>query len=160
MKIRKPTPDDQVKAAALLRQAFPRSTYETQLFKKLHDNNKIMHEWVCIHRHAVTAYIAFSNAYDGEQVCGLHLAPMAVQPQMQNQGIGSELAHFSLRQTGIKESTIFVLGEPRFFQKFGFQQCLQPICPFATKKAHFLSLRNTPSHEYTIGYEREFKTGR
>ena len=97
------------------------------------------------------------HAYDGEAVCGLHLGPLAVQPQMQNQGIGSELLRFSLRQTGVQESAIFVLGDPGFYQKFGFQPCLQPNSSFATKKAHFLSLRNLPSHEYRVGYEREFK---
>lgn len=160
MKIRKLTADDFVKASALLRQVFPRSRYEAQLVEKLHDNNKIVHEWVCIHRHLVTAYIAFSNAFDGAKICGLHLAPLAVQPQMQNQGIGSELLAFSLRQEGIKESPIFVLGEPKFYQKFGFQRCTQPVCPFDKNNAHFLSIRNTPTHEYTVGYEREFKIGR
>ena len=157
MKIRKPADDDQVKAAALLRQAFPHSTYVAQLFEKLHAGKKVVHEWVCIHRHTVTGYIAYTHAYDGEAVCGLHLGPLAVQPQMQNQGIGSELLRFSLRQTGIRESSIFVLGDPGFYQKFGFQPCLQPSSPFATKKAHFLSLRNVSSHVYIVGYEREFK---
>jgi putative acetyltransferase len=160
MKIHKLTPDDYVKASALLRQAFPRSRYEAQLFEKLHENKKIVHQWVCIHRHSVIAYIAFSKAFDGAKVCGLHLAPLAVQPQMQNQGIGSELLRFSLRQEGIKESAIFVLGDPKFYQKFGFVRCAQPVCPFDKNNAHFLSIRNNPTHEYRVGYEREFKINR
>lgn len=157
MKIRTLIPDDYVKTSALLRQAFPRSQYEAKLFEKLHENKKIAHEWVCIHRHAVIAYIAFSNAFDGAKICGLHLAPIAVQPQMQNLGIGAELLRFSLRQEGIKESTIFVLGDPKFYQKFGFLRCVLPLCPFDKKNAHFLSIRNNTTHKYTVGYEREFK---
>ena len=116
-----------------------------------------MHEWVCIHRNTVIAYIAFSKAFDGPKVCGLHLAPMAVKPEMQNQGIGSELLRFSLRQDGIRESTVFVLGNPGFYRKFGFESCTMPICPFDKNNSHFLSIRNAASHQYTVGYEPEFK---
>lgn len=158
MKIRPLTPEDYPKAAALLQQAFPRSRHELQRFEKLHANKKVLHEWVCIHRNMVTAYIAFSKAFEGGRVCGLHLAPLAVNPQMQNQGIGSELLRFALRQDVIKESTIFVLGDRTFYEKFGFELCVQPLCPFAQNNAHFLSIRNHASHQYTVGYEREFKT--
>jgi putative acetyltransferase len=157
MKIRTLTPDTSAKASALLRQAFPRSRYEAQLFEKLHNNNKIMHDWVCIHRNTVIAYIAFSKAFDGTKVCGLHLAPLAVKPEMQNQGIGSELLRFSLRQDVIRESTVFVLGAPVFYRKFGFEPCTMPICPLDKNNAHFLSIRNAASHQYTVGYEPEFK---
>jgi putative acetyltransferase len=157
MKIRKLTPDDYVKVSALLQQAFPRSRYEVRLVEKLRQNRKIVQEWVCIHRNTVIAFIAFSNAFDGANVCGLHLAPLAVKPQMQNQGVGSELLRFALRQEIIKDNTIFVLGDPDFYRKFGFEPCDVPICPFDKNNAHFLSIRNTPSHEYTVGYEREFK---
>ena len=157
MKIRPLTPELHPKVAALLQQAFPRSRYEVNLFDKLHKNGRLLHEWVCLHRDTVTAYIAFSNAYDGAKVCGLHLAPLAVKPQMQNQGIGSELLRFALRQEIIKESTLFVLGNPAFYQKFGFEHCALPLCPFDKGNAHFLSLRNNPTHSYTVGYEPEFK---
>ena len=159
MKIRKLTPDTYAKASALLRQAFPRNGYEVQLFKKLHDKNKVMHEWVCIHRNTVIAYIAYSRAFDGAKVCGLHLAPLAVKPEMQHQGIGSELLRFSLRQDVIRESAIFVLGKPDFFRKFGFEPCTTPTCPLDKNNAHFLSIRNTAPRQYTVGYEPEFKTG-
>lgn len=157
MKIRPLTPEQYPKAAALLQQAFPRSRKEAQLFDTLHHKGRVLHEWVCLHRDTVTAYIAFSNAFDGTRVCGLHLAPLAVKPQMQNQGIGSELLRFALRQEVIKENTIFVLGNPALFLRFGFERCALPLCPLAKGNAHFLSLRNTPTHPYTVGYEPEFK---
>ena len=156
MKIRKLTAENYAKASALLRQAFPGSTYEVNLFETLHQNGKAMHEWVCIHSHTIIAYIAFSNAYNGTAVCGLHLAPLAVKPDFQNQGIGAELLRFALRQAVIKENTIFVLGDPRFYQKFGFDPCAIPVCPFDKKNAHFLSLRNTADRLFTVGYESEF----
>lgn len=144
----------------MLLQAFSPSKYEVQLFENLHKKERDLHEWVCIHRDAVIAYIAFTNAYDGKQVCGLHLAPLAVKPQMQREGIGSELLGFSLRQDDIKENTIFVLGNPKFYQRFGFERCANPICPFDKNNSHFLSIRNDITRLYTVGYEPEFRTKR
>lgn len=160
MKIRPLTPEQHPKVAALLQQAFPRSRQEVNLFDTLHKKGRVLHEWVCLHRDTVTAYIAFSNAYDGKKICGLHLAPLAVKPQMQHQGIGSELLRFALRQGVIKDNTLFVLGNPAFFRKFGFERCALPLCPFDKGNAHFLSLRNTAPREYIVGYEPEFKAKR
>src|SRR6266571_5377764 len=55
---------------------------------------------------------AFPRAYHGSDICGLHLAPMAVAPEFQKQGVGAELLRFALRQEAIKSQTLFVLGEP------------------------------------------------
>jgi putative acetyltransferase len=156
MKIRKLTSENYAKVSALLGQAFPDSTYEVQLVEKLHKNGKTMHEWVCIHTNRIIAYIAFSNAYNGSDVCGLHLAPLAVKPEFHKQGIGSELLRFALRQTVIKGNTIFVLGPPIFYRKFGFDSCATPICPFDKKNAHFLSIRNNTHSQFTVRYESEF----
>ncbi|MBC8316265.1 MAG: N-acetyltransferase [Desulfobulbaceae bacterium] len=156
MKIRQLTPENYGKAYALLRQAFPRSTYEVRLVENFHKNGTAVHEWVCIHRNTIIAYIAFSNAYNGSRVCGLHLAPLAVKPEFQKQGIGSELLRFALRQDIIKENTLFVLGNPGFYTKFGFEHCALPVCPFDKNNAHFLSIRNKAASPFTVGYESEF----
>ncbi|MBU1417136.1 MAG: N-acetyltransferase [Proteobacteria bacterium] len=156
MKIRKLTPENYAKASALLLQAFPGSTYEKQLVDNFHNNGKTVHEWVCVHTNRIIAYIAFSNAYDGSAVCGLHLAPLAVNPEFQRQGVGTELLLFALRQDVIKANTIFVLGDPRFYTKFGFEPCATPICPFDKNNAHFLSIRNNTTRRFTVGYENEF----
>ena len=156
MKIQKVTIDHRPKVYALLQRAFPGSTYEADLIKKLHENNKPIHEWVCIHTNKVIAYIAFSNAYHGSQTCGLHLAPMAVAPDFQKQGVGSELLRYALRQEPIKEQPLFVLGEPGYYRRFGFEPCSQPVCPFDKNNSHFLSIRNPGSQNFTVGYEPEF----
>jgi putative acetyltransferase len=130
MKIRKPTKEIRNKVAAMLGSAFPKSQYEKKLVEAFHENDTPIHEWTCIHINKVIAYVAFSNAYDGDTVCGLHLAPLAVAPQFQGQGFGAELLKFALRQEVIKETPLFVLGNPKFYQKFGFKHCTSPICPF------------------------------
>ncbi|WP_432823443.1 GNAT family N-acetyltransferase [Trichloromonas sp.] len=157
MKIQKVTKDHQAKVYALLRRAFPGSDYEAGLVQKFHENGTPLHEWVCIHTNKAIAYIAFSNAYHGSDLCGLHLAPMAVTPEFQMQGVGSELLNFALRQEEIKSQTLFVLGEPGFYKKFGFAPCQVPVCPFDKNNAHFLSLRNANSSHFIVGYEPEFQ---
>jgi len=159
MKIRKLTPDVYDKASALLKQAFPGSHYEERLVGNLHKNNKTIYDWVCIHTNKVVAYIAFSNAYNGAEVCGLHLAPLAVKPEFQHQGIGSELVNFALRQSIIQRSTLYVSGKPEFYTKFGFQSCANPVCPCTKNNKNFLSIRNDGSVQFTVGYEPEFAIG-
>ena len=156
MKIQKVSADNQAKVYALLRQAFPGSNYEATLVEKLHQNKRPIHDWVCIHRNKAIAYIAFSNAFHGNLLCGLHLAPMAVAPDLQKQGIGTELLNFALRQAEIKSQPLFVLGKPAYYKKFGFEPCQHPVCPFDKNNRHFLSLRNPSKHSFTIGYEAEF----
>ena len=158
MKIQKVTPENRPKVYALLQRAFPDSNYEVLLVQKFHENNRPIHEWICIHTNKVIGYVAFSLAYNGNQLCGLHLAPMAVAPDFQKQGIGSELLRFALRQEAIKSQTLFVLGEPAYYARFGFEPCSQPICPFDGGNAHFLSMRNSTTISFEVGYEPEFKT--
>jgi putative acetyltransferase len=157
MKIQKVPIENRAKVYALLQRAFPGSDYEAGLVRKLHENGRPVHEWVCIHVNKVIAYIAFSHAFHGSEICGLHLAPMAVAPDFQRQGVGTELLRFALRQETINSQTLFVLGEPGYYKRFGFEQCSLPICPFDTNNAHFLSMRNTITTNFVVGYEPEFK---
>ena len=156
MKIRQLTADNHSRATALLKQTFPGSSYEVRLVEKFHKNNLPVHEWVCLHINKIVAYIAFSRAFNGSSVCGLHLAPLAVKPEFQGQGIGSELIRFALRQEMIREQTLFVLGDTGFYQRFGFNACTNPTCPFTKNNEHFLSIRNTIKEPFTVGYESVF----
>jgi putative acetyltransferase len=156
MKIQKLTAENRPKVYALLQRAFPYSSEEVELVQKLHEHGRPLHEWVCLHTNKVIAYIAFSNAYQGSEVCGLHLAPMAVSPDFQGRGVGSELLRFALRQETIKSQPLFVLGEPGYYRRFGFEPCSQPVCPFDRNNAHFLSMRSSPAISFFVGYEPEF----
>ncbi len=156
MKVREVGSELQPKTIALLRQAFPGSSHEVCLVEKLRGNGRNIHEWACIHTGKVIAHIVFTNAYNGKEVCGLHLAPLAVKPEFQRQGVGSELLRFALRQEAVRSSTLFVLGDLQFYRKFGFESCLLPLCPFARGNKHFLSIRNDGAEEFVVAYEPEF----
>ena len=156
MKIRQLTADNHSRVSALLKQTFPGSSYEVRLVDKFHKNNLPVQEWICLHINKVVAYIAFSNAFNGSRVCGLHLAPLAVKPEFQGQGIGSELIRFALRQEIIREQPLFVLGDTNFYRRFGFVPCTNPICPFTKNNADFAGLHNTMEEQFTVGYESVF----
>jgi putative acetyltransferase len=157
MKISRLTPENHKRVSALIRDAFPAESHETQLFENLHRNGRHLIEWVCLHRNHIIAYIAFSNAYVRAKVVGLHLGPLAVNPDFQGTGIGTELLNFALRQKEIRESTLFVHGAPDFFRRFGFERWRAGLCPFDENNEDFLGLRNSTTIKYTVGYEPEFK---
>lgn len=159
MKIQKVTLEHRPKVYALLQRAFPGSSNEEALVRRLHEQNRSLHEWVCIHTNKVIAYIAFSTAYHGRQPCGLHLAPLAVAPDFQKQGVASELLRFALRQEAIKEQPLFVLGASAFFQRFGFTPCSRPLCHFDNGNTHFMAMRSEGDESFTVGYEPEFSRG-
>lgn len=158
MKIRPPEDELlQTKAAALLSLAFPKSTYEKVLIEKLRKKHRELHEWVALHRNRVIGYIAFSVAYKNKIPCGLHLAPLAVHPDHQNEGVGAELILFALRQPAIRDKTVFVLGNPEYYQSLGFSPCKLPICPSTKNNKNFMVIRpSTEDSNYTVGYEPEF----
>lgn len=156
MKIRKVTDEILPKALGLLKRSFPSSNYERKLIENLHNNSKEIRDWVCIHKGKVVGYIAFTNAYNGDAVCGLHLAPIAVKPELQGMGIGSELIHFALRQEEVSRNAVYVLGKPDYYKRFGFQLTQNPVCPFDKNNRHFLIRGEMPSIPFTIGYEKEF----
>lgn len=158
MKIQKVTAEHHAKVYALLRAAFRGSDFEAELVRQLHAHGRPLQEWVVLHTNKAIAYIAFSRAFQGNAVCGWHLAPMAVTPEFQKQGVGSELLRFALRQEALKNEPLFVLGAPAYYQRFGFAPCALPICPYDKNNAHFLSLRNSDSTSFIVGYEPEFKT--
>jgi putative acetyltransferase len=58
---------------------------------------------------------------DGQALDGLGLAPVAVVPDRQREGIGSALIEAAVgkaKSTGVQ--ILFLLGEPAFYRRFGF----------------------------------------
>ena len=68
------------------------------------------------------------------------------------------MLRFALRQEAIKNQPLFVLGEPGYYKRFGFEPSAVPICPFDPDNTHFLSMRNSVTASFVVGYEPEFKT--
>ncbi len=74
----------------------------------------------------IVGHILFSPAVvetAGRHIAGMGLAPMAVLPDRQRQGIGSALVEHGLavlRERGCP--FVIVLGHPEFYPRFGFER--------------------------------------
>ena len=72
----------------------------------------------------VVGHVFFSRIWikgEAQEFPAVSLAPLAVLPSHQNQGIGSELVRKGLEkvfQSG--EGLVIVLGSKRFYERFGF----------------------------------------
>jgi putative acetyltransferase len=87
------------------------------------------------------------------------LAPVAVHPEWQRKGLGTDLIRLTLAQPPISYSSVFVLGDPKFYSRFGFFRVQEPRCPFDPTNEHFMALRYTGSDPFVIGYEKDFSYG-
>lgn len=82
----------------------------------------------------VVGHIAFSRARlgeDGPEI--LALAPMAVAPEAQNEGIGSALVQEGLlRAEATQFPLVVVLGHPDYYPRFGFDpaSAYGVACPY------------------------------
>ena len=159
MKIRKVNPEERNKVYGLFRKGFPGSNFQLNSLRKLHNKNRKLHEWVCIHTNKNIAYIAFSNAYNNGEPCGLHLLYLLVKPEFQGQGVGTELLRFALRQQELQDVAVYVLGDKNFFERFGFGLCQNPQSTFSGKKRSFLSLGISPISSFAVSYEPEYRSG-
>ncbi len=73
--------------------------------------------------HCIVGHIAFSSVSlkNNDQFQGYILAPLAVSPQHQNQGIGSMLIEAGLQQLSqINVDMAFVYGDRQYYGRFGF----------------------------------------
>ena len=76
-------------------------------------NNKIV-------GHILFTKIKIKNN-NGKEYDSLALAPMAVSPVLQKQGIGGKLIHYGLNKaTELGYKSVIVLGHEHYYPKFGF----------------------------------------
>ena len=141
---------------ALLNSAFSPSLFESTLVTALRRSGRSLFEWVIRDRGCIAAHIAFSKAYRGSDAIGYHLAPVAVRPDRQHQGLGSALISQTLRDPSLAAAPVFVLGNPRYYSRFGFERIARLACPFDPSNDHFQALRWHSDASFTIGYEPEF----
>ena len=138
MTIRKEAEADFLEIAVLMRGAFG-GHYEVELIEKLRAAGLMIVSLVAVCEGSVVGHILFSELtveVDGRRVKATALAPMAVRPDRQRQGIGSELIETgleSLRDRGYE--AVIVLGHPNYYPRFGFSSALTAslTAPFSGK---------------------------
>ena len=125
MTIRAESPADLNAIFEVNTRAFGREE-EAQLVNELRASEEFIPELslVAVVDDQIVGHILFSLiAIDGatSRTSVLSLAPMAVLPEFQNQGIGSELAREGiLRSRKLGHKVIVVVGHPAYYPRFGF----------------------------------------
>lgn len=140
----------------ILDQAFG-GTDERDIVEDLRKNGNLTIALVCEIGHKIVGYIAYSPMYHKNKPIGLGLAPVAVLPEFQRQGIGSMLITAG-NDTVISKgySRIFVLGYPAYYAKFGFVPAKKYnyFSKFDPEGGHFMILdRNMNAEESRVDVE-------
>src|SRR5206468_3227986 len=99
---------------------------EAKLVRLICERKKALISLVATHEGRVVGHILFSRvtiANAPATFSGVGLAPVAVLPDFQRQGIGSKLIREGLercRQAGY--DAVVVLGDPAYYSRFGFMR--------------------------------------
>ena len=97
----------------------------------------------------------------------LAVAPLAVLPKKQKQGIGSALMRYSIEyaKTKLDYPEIIILGHPEYYQKFGFVAASKYAisAPFEVPDEAFMVLELTDGSlrqiSGVVNYPQEFWEG-
>jgi putative acetyltransferase len=127
IRVREERPEDIVEIKAIRKvneMAFGQAA-EADIVNKLKENCKGLVSLVATQEGEIIGHLLFSPArIEGDKALeGMGLAPLAVLPEFQGQGVGSALV-----KTGISTLKdmgcpfIIVLGHPGYYRRFGFQK--------------------------------------
>ncbi len=149
--IRPEQPSDHAAIEAVNRQAFGQDA-EAHLVAKLReaDSHDPALSLVAVHDGEVVGHILFSPILietDGGNVAAMALAPMAVLPDYQRQGIGSALVREGLeacRRAGHR--IVVVLGHADYYPRFGFKPANRHRLrsPFTVPDEAFMAMALVP----------------
>jgi putative acetyltransferase len=125
--IRQERPEDIQTVRQLLTRAFEKNYEgEAELVDRLRDAEKVTFALVAESEGLVVGHVMYSplileSAPEGFR--GLGLAPLAVLPEYQRQGIGGRLLQESLQQCkDIGYDIVVLLGHPSYYPRFGFSK--------------------------------------
>jgi putative acetyltransferase len=136
--IRQEIPTDIAAIHAVNKQAFDNRESEAGLVNAIRNSENFIKELslVAEENGQIVGHILFSRIHietENGQVSALALAPMAVLPEHQKQGIGSELVRRGLDECKrLGHPIVIVLGHTAYYPRFGFSAALANSleCPF------------------------------
>ena len=141
--IRDATASDAAAIRAVHLAAFP-GPDEADLVERLERDGDVVLSLVAVEEGRVVGHVLISRMQvegDGRHYRAVGLAPVAVLPERQKQGIGSALIRDALdRLRAQGEEILFLVGEPAYYRRFGFDTAT--AAPFASPYAgpYFMAL--------------------
>jgi len=118
-------------------------TVESDLVDALRVSGDSILSLVAVNGGEISGHILFSKLQAPDKC--LALAPVAVFPDSQKKGIGSKLIVERLAQ--VKRNgweAVFLLGEPEFYQRFGFSTDIANKFETPYPKQYFMALELAP----------------
>jgi putative acetyltransferase len=147
---------------AVVRAAFARPG-EAELVAALRGANGLVVSAVATIGNRIVGHVAFS-AVTIDDYMALALAPVAVEPEFQRQGIGAALIRWGLDECRrLGHGVVIVLGEPAYYGRFGFTSASQfgIDCPFPVPSEAFMVLELFPDaaagRQGMVRYRPEFE---
>lgn len=141
--VRAAQPGDSDSIRTLVTAAFG-SPREADLVDSLHAERAVLASFVAGQGETLTGHILFSRMFivNGDaSTPAVALAPLAVHPACQRQGVGSLLIRHGLnwlREHG--ESIVIVLGHPDYYPRFGFSTRATEAIESPFRKESFMAL--------------------
>jgi putative acetyltransferase len=140
--IRPESTDDIPGIRAVVTEAFGRAG-EADLVDALRATGALSVSAVATMGTAVVGHVAFSPITINDRHSALALAPVAVAPRFQRQGIGAALIRWGLIECQrLRCGVIVVLGEPAYYHRFGFvtSSMYGITCPFPVPEDAYMVL--------------------
>jgi putative acetyltransferase len=136
---------------------------EGKIVENLRENQNLIISLVFELDGKIVTHIAYSPIHNkNQQFVGLGLAPVAVLPAYQKQGLGSRLIEIGNEMAfAIGFKKIFVLGEPEYYRRFGFEIAKQYnyFSDFDPEGNHFMvrgEQLEKASEKTSVDYGQEF----
>jgi putative acetyltransferase len=131
----------------LLIEAFGRAA-ESEAVESMRASRDLVAEFVAAHAGRIVAYIGFCSlnaTIDGRPFRAAGLSPLAVAGEVEGKGVGTRLTVYGLENIrGLGNDGVFVLGEPRFYARFGFSGRLAERFASPWPGPHYMALEFEP----------------
>ncbi len=162
--IRSERPGDEPDVRRVLDEAFA-GPEEGELVERLRANGDLVLALVALDGGKVAGYVAWPRLWietPRDEYKAIALAPLAVAPSRQRDGIGSALTREGLAQLrAFGESIVFVLGDLAYYGRFGFTAEAASGYGSTYSGVHFMALRlnASPPPHGRVRYPAAFDAG-
>jgi putative acetyltransferase len=148
LRIRTETPADEPAIRSVIAAAFG-GTEEADLVAALRRDGDVIIAAVAEREGEILGHVLFSRMFieakDGRRATAVALAPLAVAPGSQRQGIGDALTRYGLAQLHERgERIVIVVGHAAYYPRFGFSSALARDIESPFDRESFMALALVP----------------